>query len=113
MSDEKEAYRQIGQNIKTLRQRAGMTQDDMAKLLGVTFQQVQKYETGKNRIPALSILMLQQALGTSLSGFFEHVRTGISPPSPKHALIQKITLINDRQTLHRLHRVVEVLLEED
>jgi transcriptional regulator with XRE-family HTH domain len=43
---------QVGQRIRVQRQAIGMSQTKLADALGVTFQQVQKYETGKNRVGA-------------------------------------------------------------
>jgi transcriptional regulator with XRE-family HTH domain len=43
---------QVGQRIRVQRQAVGMSQTKLADELGVTFQQVQKYETGKNRVGA-------------------------------------------------------------
>jgi transcriptional regulator with XRE-family HTH domain len=43
---------QVGQRIRVQRQAIGMSQTKLADALGVTFQQVQKYETGKNRLGA-------------------------------------------------------------
>ncbi|MFN3699958.1 MAG: helix-turn-helix domain-containing protein [Alphaproteobacteria bacterium] len=61
----------IGANLKALRRRHKMTQKDVAALLGVCFQQVQKYENGKNRIPLEHIIALKQYWGVSYDDFFE------------------------------------------
>ena len=45
----------LGRIIETTRIRHGMSQKDVAKILGVSFQQVQKYEAGENRISARSL----------------------------------------------------------
>jgi transcriptional regulator with XRE-family HTH domain len=50
-NDEARFYAQIGQKIKAARALSGQSQEDLAEFLGVSFQQIQKYETGKNRIP--------------------------------------------------------------
>lgn len=60
-----EAYidRDIGQYLRERRTAVGWSQTQVAELLGVTFQQVQKYERGINRLPANRIPLLAEALG--------------------------------------------------
>ena len=57
MNDERAATsidRKLGQRVRSRRLEIGMSQERLAELLGVTFQQVQKYEEGANRIGASS-----------------------------------------------------------
>lgn len=56
---------QIGERIAILRTRQGMTQKDLARHLGVTFQQFQKYETAANRISASRLYEIAQAWQSS------------------------------------------------
>ena len=61
---------QIGSNIRTLRQRKGMTQEQLAACLGVTYQAVSKWETGANT-PDISLLpALAQLFGVPIDGLF-------------------------------------------
>jgi transcriptional regulator with XRE-family HTH domain len=48
---EKDFYKEVGGRLRFHRQEMGLTQSDLARRLGLTFQQVQKYESGANRIP--------------------------------------------------------------
>ncbi|MFZ3208312.1 MAG: helix-turn-helix transcriptional regulator [Geobacteraceae bacterium] len=41
---------EIGWKIKKLRQNTGLTQENLAEMIGVTFQQIQKYESGKTKL---------------------------------------------------------------
>lgn len=52
----------IGQNIIFCRKQKGMSQEDLAALLGVSFQQVQKYEKGTNRLSCSRLFSLCEAL---------------------------------------------------
>lgn len=52
----------IGRNLKLLRLSAGMTQTNLAEKLGITFQQIQKYETGVNRISASRLIEVARVL---------------------------------------------------
>ncbi|MBE6461449.1 MAG: helix-turn-helix domain-containing protein [Alphaproteobacteria bacterium] len=60
----------IGQRMQLRRSMMGLSQKDLAKLCGVTFQQIQKYETAGNRIAASRLFELSVALQTPVSFFF-------------------------------------------
>jgi transcriptional regulator with XRE-family HTH domain len=57
----------IGARMRTRRRQLGLSQSDLADRLGVSFQQVQKYERGANRVAASTLLTAAQVLGTSIS----------------------------------------------
>jgi transcriptional regulator with XRE-family HTH domain len=57
----------IGARMRTRRRQLGLSQSDLAERLGVSFQQVQKYERGANRVAASTLLTAAQVLGTSIS----------------------------------------------
>lgn len=57
----------IGARMRTRRRQLGLSQSDLAERLGVSFQQVQKYERGANRVAASTLLAAAQALGTTIS----------------------------------------------
>jgi transcriptional regulator with XRE-family HTH domain len=59
--------------IRQRRIMLGLTQQQMAELIGVTYQQAHKYETGINRISAGRLYQIAQALGVEISYFFEEV----------------------------------------
>jgi transcriptional regulator with XRE-family HTH domain len=56
----------IGARLRTRRRQLGLSQSDLAEQLGVSFQQVQKYERGANRIAASTLLAAAQALKVSV-----------------------------------------------
>ncbi len=60
----------IGQRVQLRRTMMGLSQKDLAKICGVTFQQIQKYETAGNRISASRLFELSAALETPVSFFF-------------------------------------------
>src|ERR1035437_5953359 len=62
-------YSDLGCNIRLAREAAGRSQSDVAGHLDVTFQQVQKYEKGTNRIPVDRLIALSKYLDISLSCF--------------------------------------------
>lgn len=55
----------VGMRIRMRREDRGLTQQDLAKAIGVTFQQVQKYERGTNRVSASRLLQIAARLETT------------------------------------------------
>jgi transcriptional regulator with XRE-family HTH domain len=66
----------IGARLRTRRRQLGLSQNDLAERLGVSFQQVQKYERGANRVAASTLLTAAQMLGTSVSWLVGEEATG-------------------------------------
>jgi transcriptional regulator with XRE-family HTH domain len=54
--------KKLGEKIRTRRVVAGMSQDELGKALGVSFQQIQKYEKGVNRVSAVRLEQIAGAL---------------------------------------------------
>lgn len=65
-----EAHTRIATNLRDLRTASGKTQQQLATHLGVTFRQVQKYESGTNRISAGTLFDAAQFLGVPVETFF-------------------------------------------
>jgi transcriptional regulator with XRE-family HTH domain len=65
--------RYVSLRIRQRRIMLGLTQQQMAELIGVTYQQAHKYETGINRISAGRLYQIARALGVDISYFFEDV----------------------------------------
>ena len=68
--------RYVSMRIRQRRIMLGLTQQQMAELIGVTYQQAHKYETGINRISAGRLYQIARALGVEISYFFEDVEPG-------------------------------------
>ena len=64
-------YRDLGRNVRTARSAAGKSQTEVAEFLDVTFQQVQKYENGKNRIPVDRLVSLAAFLEVPVLQFID------------------------------------------
>ena len=65
----------IGQKIRARRILLGLSQTELADVAGITFQQVQKYEKGTNRVGASRLQQFSQALDVPPSYFFEGLPT--------------------------------------
>lgn len=61
----------VGKKLKHLRVLRGLTQTEVAQGLGISFQQVQKYELGRNRISASKLFEISRILGVPPSHFFD------------------------------------------
>jgi transcriptional regulator with XRE-family HTH domain len=61
----------VGSRIRLRRFALGLSQEKLGQALGVSFQQVQKYEKGENRVGAAKLPVLAAALQTSVGHFFE------------------------------------------
>jgi transcriptional regulator with XRE-family HTH domain len=61
----------VGRRLRQRRALLGMSQDKLARAVGLTFQQIQKYERGANRIGASRLLQLSRALTVPIAYFFE------------------------------------------
>ena len=62
---------QVGSRVRLRRMLIGMSQERLGELLGLTFQQVQKYEKGLNRIGAGRLFDIARILGVSIDYFYE------------------------------------------
>jgi len=73
--------RHVGLRIRMRRKEIAVSQERLAEALGITFQQVQKYERGANRVSASKLWEIAQALKTSVSYFYEGLATDDQPPT--------------------------------
>lgn len=80
----------IAGRIKIARKEAGYSQADLAKALKISIQQVQKYESGKNRISAGNLCILARFLGKGLYSFFDKTQINCGRRA-KHIIIRKST----------------------
>jgi len=63
----------VGKRIRHRRWMVGMTQQQLADRVGIKFQQIQKYETGMNRVSASRLWDIAEVLGVAISFFFEGI----------------------------------------
>ena len=84
----------VSNRIRQRRIMLGLTQQQMAELIGVTYQQAHKYETGINRISAGRLFQISQALGVDISYFFEEVEPDkAAKPKDKELMPQQRMLL--------------------
>jgi transcriptional regulator with XRE-family HTH domain len=83
--------RHVGGQLRLRRAQIGMTQVDLGSKLGLSFQAVQKYETGENRISASRLYQLARILEVSPAYFFEGIDESVAatPPAASPELARK------------------------
>ncbi len=91
----------VGRRVRHRRWMVGMTQQQLGDIVGIKFQQIQKYETGMNRISASRLWDIAQALDVSISFFFEGFETeGKVKEAPVVGMeIQRGDLLADKEAL--------------
>lgn len=79
-STKSDTDKEIGQIIRTLRTTAGISQEKLGEELGITFQQIQKYEKGLNRLSVSSFITICKVIGVTpndvLGQYFPDVPNG-------------------------------------
>jgi transcriptional regulator with XRE-family HTH domain len=104
----------VGAKIRQARVLRGMSQTALADRLGVTFQQVQKYEKGTNRVGASRLWNVASALALPIEFFFE----GLDAPTSESAetdarrtlsIARDIQMIGNEDAQHQLKALVRLL----
>jgi transcriptional regulator with XRE-family HTH domain len=70
---------EIGKRLKQARVAAGLTQTELGTPLGISFQQVQKYEKGRNRVGCGRLYKIARILGVKIAYFFDDVERLLDP----------------------------------
>lgn len=103
----------VGSRVRLRRTLLGMSQEKLAEALGLTFQQVQKYERGANRVSASRMYDLSRALGVPVSFFFDDMPAEIATDkaaSPEATLADSIDLTSraNLELIRNLERLPDV-----
>ena len=89
----------VGKRIRHRRWMAGTTQQQLAEKVGIKFQQIQKYETGMNRVSASRLWDIAHALDVPVAFFFDGLGDG-SAAEPQTSMPNDI--LSDREALELL-----------
>ncbi len=110
----------VGERIRERRTMMGLTQENLANALQISYQQVQKYETGANRVSAGRLYELAQRLEVEVSHFFE----GLEPTSEREpmehggknrspiALVRNFTEIGDSSVRSAVSGLIKTLSQK-
>jgi transcriptional regulator with XRE-family HTH domain len=109
------AHRSLGERIRVRRVELGMSQETLAIKLGVSFQQVQKYEKGVNRVDAERLNKIAHVLETPIVFFFDNgnakereVQSLLSSdPSKSLRLLRAFNSIEDDSVRHHFVSLIE------
>ena len=84
----------VGKRVRARRLLCGMSQEAFASKLGVTFQQIQKYERGANRISASRLYKISKILNVPVGYFFEDVGRNTLPGTLRREGLELIRAFN-------------------
>ena len=114
----------VGARVRTRRLLIGMNQETLAKALGLTFQQVQKYEGGANRVSASRLSQIAGVLGVPISYFFNDLDPDGADPSRREVearerlqrpetieLIRSYYLITDQEIRRQFLEMVKAVAQ--
>lgn len=102
----------VGERVRTRRLLAGLSQDAFASYLGVTFQQIQKYEKGANRISASRLYRIARVLDAPITYFFERAGDSVMPEEMSREgleLIRAFSMIQDDDLRRQLLLLIRAL----
>lgn len=101
----------IGANLRNMRRASGLSLEEIAAILEITHQQVQKYESGQNRFPVEKLFRLRQFYGVPYDFFFE----GIGPAAREEEnsgrdLFVRLVSIRDQELRKKAEDILAILL---
>lgn len=108
----------VGRRVRELRLLRGMTQAVLAEQLGLSFQQLQKYETGHNRVSASRMFEIAQLLSVDPSYFFEGLQGGDSNVAPllderTARAAQALSSIGDEAVRNQINSMIMEVAKRD
>lgn len=99
----------VGKRLKQIRTLRRMSQTDVAKRLNLSFQQIQKYEIGSNRIAASRLFELSRILDVPTSYFFEGIAEDETPAPRDNGIdiVNALAAIEDEKIKSRIVTFIE------
>ena len=108
----------LGQRLKAARLKIGKSQEQLAAEIGVTYQQIQKYEKGLNRVSSHRLIQLARALKRSVDSFLSDVE--IAPNEAELFIateegieIIQIMMAMSKKQQRQVIKIAKVLAEDD
>lgn len=105
----------VGGRLRLIRTARRLSLEELGRRIGVTYQQIQKYETGANRVSASTLYRIAKVFETSPTFFFEGLSDGetetTEPAANREAIQSSLALgrIQDAEVRHRLRMLIEAL----
>lgn len=88
----------IGARIRVMRGARGVSQEWLGEQLGITFQQIQKYEKGTNRVSVPVLFRIAEAFKCNVTDILSAVETDDLPDSPAFKSVEELDAIKNRVT---------------
>ncbi|MCG8329821.1 MAG: helix-turn-helix domain-containing protein [Chitinophagales bacterium] len=99
----------IGQNLRAMRKSFGLSQAQLATILGITFQQVQKYEAGQNRLSIEKAIYLSEHLEIPIQAFIDGLK---DQPAYQHDPLSTLSA-RKRRLYHRFIKALQNMPDTD
>lgn len=100
---------EIGVRIRSFRQTARMSQEKLAEAVGVTAQQIQKYETGRSKISTDKIQLIAEALQVHVSVFFQPQADAVVLNDTERNMVKTFRRIKDSEARQTVLTMMEKL----
>jgi len=113
-----EVDKQVGRNVRSYRKDMHMTLNELADQLGVSQQQIQKYETGDSRISASMVLAISEVLNIGIEDLFigtRNLKTSKKTPleTARRESQMWIDRANSKETLRQMARVLKAMSQQE
>lgn len=110
--------RHVGDRIRLRRTTLGVSQSELGEQLGVSFQQVQKYERGATRVSASRLWDIARALDVNIAYFFDQIGREVAPPQillnrEGHELVEAFRRIRSAHRRALLLNLIAELAQAD
>ncbi|OGW36927.1 MAG: hypothetical protein A2010_10295 [Nitrospirae bacterium GWD2_57_9] len=112
--------KEIGGRIKKRRSQLGISQEELAVALGVTYQQVQRYESGLNKLNVEKMQQVAEALSVPVSNFFENDSSFVVAEAPEpylsreeSRLLKHFNKIKDEKSKKIVIQLVKAMAERE
>ncbi len=92
----------VGKRIRHRRWLVGKTQQQLAEQVGIKFQQIQKYETGANRVSASRLWAIAEKLAVDVVYFFEGIKRSDEGTEIENEPIDKMEFLSDRDAIEMM-----------
>ena len=108
----------IGNKIASLRASKGFSRKQLSEAIGITGQQLCKYEKGKNRVSVGRLILLSKALGEKVSYFYEGVGTEVIYQMPidqeqmRKEFVRNFMRLNNSEYQNAINHLIRLLLKD-
>ena len=108
----------IGNKIVSLRLARGFSRKQLSEAVGITGQQLSKYEKGKNRVSIGRLILLSKALGEKVSYFYEELELEVTYQMPidheqiRKEIVRNFMRLNNLEHQNAIKQLLRVLLKD-